>query len=150
MSSNPTPSEIQRVRKKYGLQCYLCEAARGGTLGGLSEGTVCVPSTCWGPGLRLLVTSGTSLSYANKKRKKHENYLMQPAQLDTHITKVPQPSSGCGCRGLTNWKSTQRPLAASMSSCCWEGQASPHSHEPFNSKSMLIKTWSMAVNTSSI
>lgn len=48
------------------LPCYLCEAARGGTLGGLSRGMVGMLSTCRGPGLRLLVTSGTSLSYSKK------------------------------------------------------------------------------------
>ena len=52
------------------LPCYLCEAARGGTLGGLSRGTVGMLSTCAGPGLRLLVTSGASLSYSKKKKKK--------------------------------------------------------------------------------
>lgn len=46
----------------YQLQSYLCEAALGGTLGGLSRGTVGAPSTCGGTGLRFLVTSGTSLS----------------------------------------------------------------------------------------
>lgn len=54
------------------LPCYLCEAARGGTLGGLSRGTVGMLSTCRGPGLRLLVTSGASLSYSKKKKKMRE------------------------------------------------------------------------------
>lgn len=53
----------------YQFQYYLCEAARGGTLGGLSKGRVGIPSTCGGPGLRLLVTSGTSLSYSKKDEK---------------------------------------------------------------------------------
>lgn len=47
---------------KVSLVAGLCEAARGGTLGGLSGGMLAVPSTCRGPGLRLLGTSGTSLS----------------------------------------------------------------------------------------
>lgn len=63
--------ETQQARKKMFCQlpCYLCEAARGGTLGGLSRGTVGMLSTCRGPGLRLLVTSGASLSYSKKKKR---------------------------------------------------------------------------------
>lgn len=95
-----------REKLSYQLQCYLCEAARGGTLGGLSMGRVGVPSTCGGPGLRLLVTSGTSLSYSNKDtRRIGENYIQQPAcckfpayfkigegrWTDTTIPKAPQP-----------------------------------------------------------
>lgn len=58
----PQNSE-SKGKTSHQLWCYLCEAARGGTLGGRSVGTEGVPSI-WGPGLRLRVTSGTSLSYS--------------------------------------------------------------------------------------